>query len=677
MKQLLLVAIVAAVSVVSGAFAAERTDAKTRDTWVKQRLLAANAEMLPFGFQYGTTPSATLLAKLPGTTTTRKLDQSRTETLRTWHDAATGLEVRCRAVSYSDFPAVEWTLYLKNTGTSNTQIIDTLQAIDAHMALSADSSNVLHCHRGDYYSADGYAPYDLPLAPGTAHAFAPDGGRPTNGPNGWPYYNVQLGKAGVLLAIGWPGQWAANFKVNSAGTAMRISAGQEKVHLILHPGEEIRSPLIAMLFYSGMDVAASQNAWRRWMLAHNVPRLDGNKTPSPMAQMQLCVGFNDGEDVMFRELKRLDDAHIPIDLCWRDAGWYSHPGDWPNTGTWEVDPVRFPQGFKPISKAIHDSGRKLIVWFEPERVGWKESYLAKNHPEWLLGGHLLNLGNPEARSWLTEHVDGLLKEQGIDFYRQDFNMDPLNDWRSNDDKDAPDRQGISENLHVQGYLAYWDELRRRHPGMLIDSCASGGRRNDLETLRRAVPLLRSDFQFGNGAIVGNQGHTYGISSWIPYYGSGFGFTDMYGARSFYVPCNGFAGPNMEMEKRAYAECREIAPAMLGDYYPLTPYSLAADTWIAWEFYKSDTGEGVVQAFRREAAKERTMNFKLRGLKSTESYEVKDADRGNLGVFTGDDLMLGGIQAVCPTGSSSSLITIRRAEQQKVQRHEAKGRPKVH
>lgn len=28
--------------------------------------------------------------------------------------------------------------------------------------------------------------------------------------------------------------------------------------------------------------------------------------------------------------------------------------------------------------------------------------------------------------------------------------------------------------------------------MLIDSCASGGRRNDLETLRRAVPLLRSD-----------------------------------------------------------------------------------------------------------------------------------------------------------------------------------------
>ena len=70
-------------------------------------------------------------------------------------------------------------------------------------------------------------------------------------------------------------------------------------------------------------------------------------------------------------------------------------------------------------------------------------------------------------------------------------MDPLSFWRDND---AEDRQGITEIRHVEGYLAYWDELRRRHPEMLIDTCASGGRRNDLETLRRAVPLLRSDFQ---------------------------------------------------------------------------------------------------------------------------------------------------------------------------------------
>ena len=47
---------------------------------------------------------------------------------------------------------------------------------------------------------------------------------------------------------------------------------------------------------------------------------------------------------------------------------------------------------------------------------------------------------------------------------------------------------------MTGYLAFWDELRRRHPGLLIDTCASGGRRNDLETLRRAIPLWRADYR---------------------------------------------------------------------------------------------------------------------------------------------------------------------------------------
>ena len=95
-------------------------------------------------------------------------------------------------------------------------------------------------------------------------------------------------------------------------------------------------------------------------------------------------------------------------------------------------------------------------------------------------------------------------------------MDPLDLWRQND---APDRQGITENHHVTGYLAYWDELLRRHPGLLIDSCASGGRRNDLETMRRSVPLWRTDFRLDP---VGTQCHSYGISFWLPLSGTGTG-----------------------------------------------------------------------------------------------------------------------------------------------------------
>ena len=77
---------------------------------------------------------------------------------------------------------------------------------------------------------------------------------------------------------------------------------------------------------------------------------------------------------------------------------------------------------------------------------------------------------------------------------------------------------------MTGYLAYWDELRRRFPNLLIDTCASGGRRLDLETLRRSVPLWRSDFAYEPSSM---QQFTYGLSLWIPYFGTGFNSVDPY------------------------------------------------------------------------------------------------------------------------------------------------------
>ena len=104
----------------------------------------------------------------------------------------------------------------------------------------------------------------------------------------------------------------------------------------------------------------------------------------------------------------------------------------------------------------------------------------------------------------------------LDVFGQDFNMDPLDYWNA---KDIPGRTGMTQVKHVTGHLAFWDELRKRHPHLWIDSCASGGRRNDLETMRRSVPLLRSDYQF---EPTGNQSQTYGISLWLPYFGTGVG-----------------------------------------------------------------------------------------------------------------------------------------------------------
>lgn len=629
--------------------------------WMAEHLLAAQPS-LPFSFVCRDTPASAFLKPEHLHRATRQLDTHRQEHTLTWMDAVSGLRVRCVVIAYSDFPAVEWTLYLKNTGTQDSPLLEDIQGLDAWFSPSGPGKFTLHGIRGDTCAAESFRPYAIPLAPSTPKRFSPPvagdrvSGKSSDGPDGWPYFNLQLPGGGLILAVGWPGQWEASFAADPA-RGVRVKAGQQLTRLVLKPGEEIRTPLIALLFWQGDDLIRSQNLWRSWYVAHTLPRIAGQPQP-PVTQIQV-----DGSLASWPGVQAYLDAGIKPDICWRDAGgrntWYPSAGGphqdpaWLNTGTWEPDPAKYPQGFKPFSDKARALGMQFLLWFEPERVGDPNSWLGRNHPEWLIPGNsvgsVLNLGNPQALAWLIDHVDGMVKSQGLDWYREDLNGGNYGTaWRKHD---APDRQGITENLHVQGHLAFWDELRRRNPGLHIDSCASGGRRNDLETMRRAVPLLRSDWSVNVFAkeplqVEGNQGQTYGLSAWLPWQGAGVPyFLDRYSVRSYYVTGFGMipgkpwtqSADDRAAVIRGYDEVRRIAPLLLGDYYPLTPYSLDPDQWIAWEFYRPDLGQGVVQAFRRSAAAAGTLTVRLCGLEPQQSYELEDFD-GEREIRAGRDLM---------------------------------------
>jgi len=623
----------------------------------------------PFSFTFDGKPFGDLVWK--PARASRRLDDCRTEHTLTYADDTTGLQVRCVAVEYHDFSAVEWTVFLKNRGTNSTPVLEGIQGLDARFERGADGEFVLHGIKGDFCAADSFEPFQRTLASNTVTKFAPPGsGKSSDGPEGWPYFNLQYPGGGTIVAVGWPGQWASSFtRDNAAG--LRIQAGQELTRLILKPGEEIRTPLIALLFWQGADVVEAQNLWRRWYVTHNMPRVDGKPQPA-VAQIQVGGGERD-----IAHVQRFLDAGIHVDLCWRDAGgtreavWFQagtgpfqEPGMvWLNSGTWEIDTAKYPNGFRPFSDWVRARGMQFVLWFEPERVGDPNSWLGKYHPEWLLPGTshgaLLDEGNPDARKWLTEHISAMIRSQGLDWYREDMNGGgPCPAWRKND---APDRQGMTENLYVQGHLAFWDELRRRHPGLRIDSCASGGRRNDLETMRRAVPLLRSDFQFPDmpGVVEGNQGHTYGLSFWLPFQGTGCYLYEPYAYRSFYLPSFGMGGlspENTAAQQKAYAECRQIAPLMLADYYPLTPYNRDLDRWIAWQFNRPEQGDGVAQAFRRPRSLEELAHYELRGLEPQARYAVTDLDTGQSQTLTGRELMDGGLPVTIRTQPGAIVLT---------------------
>jgi alpha-galactosidase len=621
--------------------------------WLGEHL-TPKGQTWPFSFLFA---GQSGLAQLMGWTQRHEaaqLDAGRTQHTFQWHDAASGFEVRCVVVTYADFPVVEWTIYFKNTGNADTPILEHVLGLDTSLERETNGEFVLHHHRGDYYAPDGYQPYDQLLWHNTVQTFAPLGGRGTN--SAFPYYNLHIpggqhtAGRGLIVAVGWPGQWSATF-ARDADRGLHLSAGQELTRLVLKPGEEIRTPLIALLFWEGDDRARAQNLWRRWMWAYNVPRAADDK-PCPTllfgntsGQFNEMIDANEANQNHF--IDRYREERVGIDYWWMDAGWYPCQGQWPNTGTWEPDLTRFPNGLRGISDHGHAQGVQTLVWFEPERVA-SGTWLAENHPEWLLPApegpgvsewvrrnRLLNLGDPAARSWLTDHVDSLITEQGIDLYRQDFNFDPLLYWRTHDETLSPekhDRQGVTENLYIQGYLAYWDELRRRHPGMIIDSCASGGRRNDLETMRRAVPLHPTDYNYAHLAV--KQAFHNTLFQWIPYFGSNTVPTatvDTYAFRSGH----GMAlvlGYDMRRDdvdydllRKLVAEWRTVAAFYYGDFYPLTPYSWDESGWLAWQFHRSDANAGLIEAFRRAENAEGARTFHLRGLDPAAEYEVTNLD----------------------------------------------------
>jgi len=621
-----------------------------------------------FSFTFDGKPSGQVLATWKQASTQKKLDADRTLTTTTWTDPASGLVVTCEMTRFADFAAAEWVLWFQNTGSQPTPILENVQAMDLKAGPGRTGATPFHALRtnGAPSNLTDFEREEIPLAPGSEMVLGGGWGRSSN--KDFPFFRVDTGKGSMIVAVGWSGQWKATARCEDAST-LHLTAGLELTHFRLLPGERVRSPRMLILVHEG-ETDAIHAAFRRLIYKHYAVRV-GGKAPEPALFNNTCftrggVWLNEcNEENQISLIRAM--APLGIQAVITDAGWFT--GGWPQgAGNWDVDLAKYPRGIGPVAQAAKDCGMIYGLWFEPERVVLGTDY-DRNHGDWVLRlktpgsrNDLLNFGLPEVQRHFLGIVEQYLKLPGFAVYRQDFNMDPLPFWRDND---APDRQGITEMKYIEGLYAYWDSLRAVRPDVLMEECASGGRRIDLDTILRFQVHQKSDYWFDN---LTDQATLYALSAYLPngVISVPISRLDEYSFHSTMasslIPGWIADDPHFDVAraKALTGTYRRLRHLLCGDWYGLTPWSRDETKWIASQYHRVDLGEGMVLAFHRAQCAKTSIRVQLKGLDAAATYELEFSTGEPKRRMTGRELAAG-LDLVLEATPSSVLITYRQVK----------------
>ena len=556
------------------------------------------------------------------------------------------LEITVLLTHYPTHGVNEFTVWFENKGNQTSK---TLSDLKCFMSFEGETP-VLRGILGDYVNQ--YRPYTHDVTGEGIH-FESNSGRPTH--VHFPYFNLEYGTGGVMLAIGWAVTWTADFKPALEGASYSAKC-INNLNTVLKPNEKIRTALFVAAYYTKRSEQYATNYWRDWFVRFNLPK--ANASGDSLEPFSCCCLASDtglpNSDGSISEryftwrpsLERMIAENCKVDFRWFDAGWYVAPDLsspetdwWGSVGTWVLDPQKWPgTSFLESTEYARKNGMKTLMWFEPERVTDPDN-LAKHfgyRKEWAIireGTRAItnNIGDAECLAYTTERICKTLRENKVEMYREDNNSDPASLWAHLDSLEGENRSGITESKFVIGHYRMWDDIiacTLSYGGCgFVDSCASGGGRNDLESLRRGVPLLRSDSDRTSTAL--RLSMTTSFNQWIPFCGANTkekleelaldGISDVYTWRASYLPCLNVdsqfvysSTQNFDILRFGLQEWDSIKSYLLKDFYVLTPWHSKTETddFTAFCYVDPEDNSGILLAFRQENTVPDTLELTL-------------------------------------------------------------------
>ncbi len=255
----------------------------------------------------------------------------------------------------------------------------------------------------------------------------------------------------------------------------------------LNPGESFKTPEILLTYSVYGKNGMSQNM-------HDF--INNSLIPEYWRGRKRPVLFNSWEGYMFSfsEAKLISSAKtaaaLGCELFVLDDGWFgARNNDKAGLGDYNVNTKKLPSGLKGLADKIRTLGLEFGIWFEPEAVN-PDSDLYRTHPEWALHSEglpnlygrnelLLDLRKSEVRDYIVDNVSRIIDECGASYVKWDMNrQSPLS--------------GAAAHDYIMGLEDVLQRIFKPRPEVLLESCASGGNRFDLQMLRFSPQIWASD-----------------------------------------------------------------------------------------------------------------------------------------------------------------------------------------
>ena len=353
--------------------------------------------------------------------------------------------------------------------------------------------------------------------------------------------------------------------------------------------------------------------------------------------------------------------NLGMELFVLDDGWFGKRNDDKSSlGDWFVDRNKLPKGLDDLVKKITDLGLEFGIWFEPEMIS-EDSNLYKIHPDWCLRVHsrdpivgrnqlVLDLSRREICDYVIESVSNILSNPLITYVKWDMNRHLTDLWSN---ELPPKRQKETAHRYMLGLYYILENLTRKFPDVLFESCSSGGGRFDAGMLYYMPQTWTSD----NTDAVCRMKIQYGTSLVYPPITMGAHLSDVPNNQvgrvtpletRAHVAMSANFGYELDLTKiseeekesikeqvKLYKEIRDIV--QFGDFYRiLSPFE---GNEAAWNMVSKNKEEFVGMYFKILSEPATSIKIlKFKGLNPNYYYEDIETKE----VFGGDELMNVGI-----------------------------------